>query len=66
MDFYTAFHTDSIKEELSMSLINEYKLNSHVRGYLAYITIWKYRFAPENELDKYTAALIKTSVVAGS
>ena len=59
------FSIDSIEEELPIILLEDHKLSSYVKGYLAYITIREYRLEPENELDKYAVAAIKNSVVVG-
>ena len=67
------FSSFSIKEELPIILLKEYKLSSHVKGYHAYMTIWepkngeflKTRLKPEHELGKYAIAVIKNSVVVG-
>ena len=51
----------SIVEDLSILLVKEYDLETHIKGYHAYMTKWtpkngeilKARPEPENEYDKY-------------
>ena len=63
----------SIEEELPIILLKEYKLNSHVKGYHAYMTIWKpkngefieTRLEPEKQFDKYVVAVTQNNIVVG-
>ena len=55
----------SIEEDLSILLVKEYDLKTHIKGYHAYMTKWtpkngeilKARPEPENEYDKYAVAV---------
>ena len=52
-------------EDLSIVLVKEYDLKTHIKGYHAYMTKWtpkngeilKARPEPENEYDKYAVAV---------
>ena len=56
-----------------MLLLKEYELNSHIKGYHAYMMKWnptlgeflKARLEPDNEFDKFAVAIKKCDVVAG-
>ena len=51
----------SIEEDLSILLVKEYDLKTHIKGYHAYMTKWtpkngeilKVQLEPKNEYDKY-------------
>ena len=55
----------SIEEDLSILLVKECDLKTHIKGYHAYMMKWtpkngeilKARPEPENEYDKYVAAV---------
>ena len=63
----------STEEELPIMLLEEYELNSHIKGYHAYIMKWnptlgeflKARVESENEFDKFVVAVEKCDVVVG-
>ena len=63
----------SIEEDLSIILVKEYDLKTHIKGYHAYMTKWtpkngeilKARPEPENEYDKYAATVERCSDVIG-
>ena len=63
----------SIKEDLSILLVKEYDLKTHIKGYHAYMTKWtpkngeilKARPEPENEYDKYAVAVERCGDVVG-
>ena len=63
----------SIEEDLSILLVKEYDLKTHIKGYHAYMTKWspkngdilKARPEPENEYDKYAVAAERCGVVVG-
>ena len=62
-----------IEEDLSILLVKEHDLKTHVRGYHAYMTKWtpengeilKVRPEPENEYDKYAVAAERCGDVVG-
>ena len=55
----------TIEEDLSILLVKEYDLKTHIKGYHAYVTTWtpqngdilKARPEPENRYNKYTVAV---------
>ena len=55
----------SVEEDLSILLVKEYDLKTHIKGYHAYITkstpktreILRARPEPENKYDKYTVCI---------
>ena len=55
----------SIEEDLSMLLVKEYDLKTHIKGYYPYMTKWtpkngailKVRTQPEKEYEKYAVAV---------
>ena len=55
----------STEEDLSILLVKEYDLTTHIKGYHAYMTKWtpkngeilKTRREPENEYDKYAVTV---------
>ena len=61
-----------IEEELPIILMKEYEMNSHVKGYHAYMMKWnptlreflKAWLEPENEFEKFAVAVEKSDVVA--
>ena len=63
----------SIEEDLSILLVKEYDLKTHIKGYHAYMTKWtpktgeilKARPEPENEYDKYAVAVERCGHVVG-
>ena len=63
----------SIEEDLSILLVKEYDLKTHIKGYHAYMTKWtpkngeilKARPEPENEYDKYAVAVERCGDVVG-
>ena len=63
----------SIEEDLSIPLVKEYDLKTHIKGYHAYMTkrtpkngdILKARPEPENEYDKYAVAVERCGDVVG-
>ena len=63
----------SIEEDLSILLVKEYDLKTHIKGYHAYMINWtpkneeilKARPEPENEYDKYAAAVERCGDVVG-
>ena len=63
----------SIEGDLSILLVKEYDLKTHIKGYHAYMTKWtpkngeipKAQPEPENEYDKYTVAVERCGDVAG-
>ena len=63
----------SIEEDLSILLVKEYNLKTHIKGYHAYMTKWtpkngeilKARPEPENEYDKYTVTVERCGDVVG-
>ena len=63
----------SIEEDLSILLVKEYNLKTHIKGYHAYMTKWtpkngeilKARPEPENEYDKYAVAVERCGDVVG-
>ena len=63
----------SIEEDLSILLVKEYDLKTHIKGYHAYMTKWtpkngeilKARREPENEYDKYLVAVERCGDVVG-
>ena len=63
----------SIEEDLSILLVKEYDLKTHIKGYHAYMTKWtpkngeilKDRSEPENEYDKYAVAVERCGDVVG-
>ena len=63
----------SIAENLSILLVKEYDLKTHIKGYHAYMTKWtpkngeifKSQPEPENEYDKYAVAVERCGDVVG-
>ena len=63
----------SIEEDLSILLVKEYDLKTHVKGYNAYMTKWtpknreilKARPEPRNEYDKYVLQIERCGDVVG-
>ena len=63
----------SIEEDLSILLVKEYDLKTHIKGYHAYMTKWapkngeilKALPEPENEYDKYAVAVERCGDVVG-
>ena len=63
----------SIEEDLSILLVKEYDLKTHIKGNYAYMTKWtpkngeilKVRTETENEYDKYAVAVEKCGDVVG-
>ena len=63
----------SIEEDLSILLVKEYDLKTHIKGYHAYMTKWtpkngeilKARPEPENEYGKYVLAVERCGDVVG-
>ena len=63
----------SIEEDLSLLLVKEYDLKTHIKSYHAYMTKWtpkngkilKARPEPENEYDKYAVAVERCGDVVG-
>ena len=63
----------SVEEDLSILLVKEYDLKTHIKGYHAYITkstpktreILRARPEPENKYDKYTVAVERCGDVVG-
>ena len=63
----------SKEEELPIILLKEYELNSHIKGYHAYMMKWnptlvefyKSRLEPKNEFDKFAVAVEKCDAVVG-
>ena len=63
----------SIEENLSILLVKEYDLKTHIKGYHAYITKWtptngeilKARPEPESEYDKYAVPVERCGDVVG-
>ena len=63
----------SIEEELSILLVKEYNLKTHIKSYLAYMTKWtpkngeilKVRPEPKNEYDKYAVVVERCGDVVG-
>ena len=62
-----------IEEDLSMLLVKEYDLKTHIKGYHAYMTKWthkngeilKARPQPENQYDEYAVAVERCGDVVG-
>ena len=62
-----------IEADLSILLVKEYDLNTHIKSYYAYITKWTLKNAeilkappePENEYDKYAVAVENCDDVIG-
>ena len=63
----------SKEEDLSILLVKEYDLNTHIKGYHAYMTKWtpkngeilKARPEPEKDYDKYAVAVERCGDVVG-
>ena len=63
----------SIEEDLSMLLVKEYDLKTHIKGYYPYMTKWtpkngailKVRTQPEKEYEKYAVAVETCGDVVG-
>ena len=63
----------SIEEDLSILLVKEYDLKTHIKGYHAYMTKWtlkngktlKAQPEPEHEYDKYAVAVERYGDVVG-
>ena len=63
----------SIEEDLSILLVKECDLKTHIKGYHTYMTKWipknveilKTQLEPENEYDKYAVAVERCGDVVG-